>query len=794
MDPLLLFNLTVRQVIDDSTLASLDAQLGYEGMMEEIRNLNDCGTGETMSESQVANLKQKYPSLRLITCRWVSAYKSEERVRCRIVAKDIKRGTSARSLGFSSPTPSIEGLHATLTLAANRSYLFRSLDVAHAFMHSPMPKDEHVVLRLPLSVSFESGDPVFMYLFRSLNGLRNASMHWLSLLARTIEKLGLWSDETEPCIYGGYVKGLGHALLVAYVDDVLLASENEKVQKAVEEAIGKVVPVKVTGSIQTADKGGGSLTFIGRTISRAPGHSQVTLSVKDDYLKTAFDAYDITSGSKHVPDVAAHLEKTMNDKLGSQPLSPEAYARFRRTLGKLLWLAQSRHDLKVWLSLIGTQQASPKHGTEMALRSVLRFLYSDKNVHLMLPSPEYDALSFPERSRMNQFLHAFADASFAPYRFNARRGISGGVVFCEGGLVRSFARQQQALSLSSCEAELYALQMTTQESVAFTKFCHRVLFSLGEVSEPEVVEVMLESDSSSALQLIQALDLPKRSRHVEIRLLWIRGQVESGKVKIRHRPGLDNVADLFTKCLPSKDFLRHRATLGFVTMDSPLRDLMALSVVPDRKLAMIELCCRDGSMIQKACETSEMKYCGVTKDVQMKGVVLQVKRFIAEQRKAGFWVHMHVSTPCTSGSPLRNFSGSASQDNPEWKLIMDSIPQYLEGDSLADSVSFELPRSNSIWERPETKLVLQKGKFDHAQDVHLCQAGYVGKDGLPIGKVMKFMSSHKEFCFSLRGRFGRCVCDRHSPLDQVSWTDTGFYNKRLARAILNGAKACWKKK
>ena len=578
------------EVIDDSTLASLDAQLGYEGMMEEIRNLNDCGTGETMSETQVANLKQKFPSMRLITCRWVSAYKNEQRVRCRIVAKDIKRGTSARSLGFSSPTPSIGGLHATLTIAANRGYLFRSLDVAHAFMHSPMPKNEHVVLRLPLSVSFESGDPVFMYLFRSLNGLRNASMHWLSLLARTIEKLGLWSDETEPCIYGGHVKGLGHALLVAYVDDVLLASENEKVQKAVEEAIGKVVPVKVTGSIQLASQGGGSLTFIGRTIARAPGHSQVTLSVNDDYLKSAFEAHDIVSGSKHVPDVSAHLEKTLSDKLGSQPLSPEAYARFRRTLGKLLWLAQSRHDLKVWLSLIGTQQAAPKHGTEMALRAVLRFLYADRNVHLMLPSPEYDSLAFPERNRMNQFLHSFADASFAPYRFNSRRGISGGVVFCEGGLVRSFARQQQALSLSSCEAELYALQMVTQESVAFSKFCHRVLFSLGEISEPECVEVMLESDSSSALQLIQALDLPKRSRHVEIRLLWIRGQVESGKVKIRHRPGLENVADLFTKCLPSKDFLRHRLTLGFVTMDAPLNDLLALSVTPNkRKLAVVEL-------------------------------------------------------------------------------------------------------------------------------------------------------------------------------------------------------------
>ena len=162
-------------------------------------------------------------------------------------------------------------------------------------MHSPMPKNEHVVLRLPLSVSFESGEPVFMYLFRSLNGLRNASMHWLSLLAKTM-------DETEPGIYGGYVKDLGHALLIAYVDNVLLASENEDVQNAVEEATGRVVPVKCTGTILAGDKGGGSLTFIGRRISRAPGHLQVTLSVSDDYLKTAFEAiYDIVSGSKHVP-------------------------------------------------------------------------------------------------------------------------------------------------------------------------------------------------------------------------------------------------------------------------------------------------------------------------------------------------------------------------------------------------------------------------------------------------------------------------------------------------------------
>ncbi len=123
------------EVIDGSILATLDAELGYEGMQEDIRNLNDCCTGECMTEAQVNNLKQKFPNARLITCRWVSVFKNESRVRCRIVAKDIKRGTSARSLGFSSPTPSIEGLHCVVTLAANRGYLFRSLDVAHLCIH-----------------------------------------------------------------------------------------------------------------------------------------------------------------------------------------------------------------------------------------------------------------------------------------------------------------------------------------------------------------------------------------------------------------------------------------------------------------------------------------------------------------------------------------------------------------------------------------------------------------------------------------------------------------------------------
>ena len=40
-------------------------------------------------------------------------------------------------------------------------------------------------------------------------------------------------------------------------------------------------------------------------------------------------------------------------------------------------------------------------------------------------------------------------------RFNNRKGVSGGAVFFERSLVRSLSRQQQALSLSSCEADRF---------------------------------------------------------------------------------------------------------------------------------------------------------------------------------------------------------------------------------------------------------------------------------------------------------------------------------------------------
>lgn len=78
--------------------------------------LEACKTGALLNLGQVETI----PRLKSYTCvsasRWVVARKSETRVRARNVAKDIAEGPTAKQLGYSSPTPSVEGLNMVLSV------------------------------------------------------------------------------------------------------------------------------------------------------------------------------------------------------------------------------------------------------------------------------------------------------------------------------------------------------------------------------------------------------------------------------------------------------------------------------------------------------------------------------------------------------------------------------------------------------------------------------------------------------------------------------------------------------
>ena len=457
-----------------------------------------------------------------------------------------------------------------------------------------------------------------------------------------------------------------------------------------------------------------------------------------------------------------------------------------------MWMCQSRHDLKLYMSLLGTQQQSPCQGTEAALRGLLRFLRNDMNVTLRLPSESSDALTAEGYSPSSLMVHSFSDASHGPWRFNSRRGITGGVVTFQNGVVRTLARQQQSTALSSCESELYALQLVSQESVALSRLIQRVVAGLGWQHEGEIVPIVMESDSSSAIQLVQGIDLPKRSRHIEIRLEWLRDKLKCEEITLVHKQGVENVADLFTKCLPSKDFYRHRNTLGIDRVSFPVQDLAELFVeaMPKRTAyyAFLEVCCDKDSALKRACSTSGFRYLGVSSNMELLGVQRRVRDFVEQQKTEGLLVHVHVSTPCSSGSPLQNFHAGVGETET-WKVVMSSASFYL---SLGDQASFELPKNNQIWDRELTHKTLERSGLIFSGTVRLCKTGLIGKSCLPIGKQLRFVSTSGAFVTSLERRFGQCDCPEHAALNEVHFGKTALYSPVLARGILNAMKEGFK--
>ena len=104
--------------------------------------------------------------------------------------------------------------------------------------------------------------------------------------------------------------------------------------------------------------------------------------------------------------------------------------------------------------------------------------------------------------------------------------------------------------------------------------------------------------------------------------------------------------------------------------------------------------------------------------------------------------------------------------------------------------SFELPERNAIWSRPETVILLEN--FEQAL-VRLCKTGCQNKNGIPIGKTLKFVSNSISFSSNLRSKLSTCTCQTHAEPYQINYTETAFYNRKLARYILVAVKHAAKK-
>ena len=312
----------------------------------------------------------------------------------------------------------------------------------------------------------------------------------------------------------------------------------------------------------------------------------------------------------------------------------------------------------------------------------------------------------------------------------------------------------------------------------------RIMRSLVKSDFPQIKAVIF-SDSESALKLIRAMDLPRRSRHIEIKIEWIRELVANQLAEIKYQRGSDLVADALTKCLSTMRFEQLREIMGF--QEKPITEALLQSMVAQtgssRGFAFLEVCCDVHSKLRSACQDRGIAYRGITYGVEMKAVQQRTKEWVDTLTIP---LHVHLSTLCSSGSPLRRFANleQASELDASWDEHISGAVSFMK---FRSSTSFELPLSNNIWGRWFVQQTLKRFQHDHFAIVHLCQTGLSGSDKSLISKKLKFTSSIQGLTDHLHQKFGACRClTEHSTFNHVTWRNTALYNATLANAILDG--------
>ena len=117
-----------------------------------------------------------------------------------------------------------------------------------------------------------------------------------------------------------------------------------------------------------------------------------------------------------------------------------------------------------------------------------------------------------------------------------RKSTSGGCVFHRGVLPTTWSRTQPTVTLSTAEAELYAMGMTIEER----QFFQHILEEMGMPSE-----LKLHSNSSAARAVVARRGFV-RMRHLAARQLWLQDELRESRLEVMKVPSNDNPA-LMTK-------------------------------------------------------------------------------------------------------------------------------------------------------------------------------------------------------------------------------------------------------
>ena len=455
----------------------------------------------------------------------------------------------------------------TWAISAGLNYISIGCDVGNAFAEANGPKEVFYML---VDDQFQEWwtkhlgrEPIpngyVIPIYKNLQGHPEAPRLWSKHIDHILQHdLGFHPTTHEPCLYYKHHSNGELVLLLRQVDDFLISAPTLTICHSIREAI----QAKMTNKLNDL---GIVKRFNGMDIQQTRNYNKIHCAT---YLGKIITQHGWENDHAATLPVPMRTDTKHINELETTPGPTDAQERhnlehtmgfnYRQAIGELIFaLTICRIDISAAVIKLSQYSENPAKIHYQAVRHVFAYLNAtrDHGIHYWRPAPRMDLPDIPlptpitDTKILCQFyqeaerckLHGAADATWATDRLH-RRSISGITFMLAGGAIFYRTRIQPTVALSSTEAELTAMVEAGKAAL----YLRSILFEIG-IQQTEPTTIL--ADNKGALQLTNAQQPSRRTRHMEMKEFAVLHWTEDDHIHFKQIPSQYNPSDSLSKPL-----------------------------------------------------------------------------------------------------------------------------------------------------------------------------------------------------------------------------------------------------
>jgi hypothetical protein len=516
--------------------------------------------GGTLEEARGGKLLVGYQE---IGCHMVFDIKMDGNFtrKARLVAGGHKTVAPA-SITYSSVV-SRESVRLAFTIAGLNDLDVYAADISNAYLYAPCREKIWTVA----GSEFGSDSGCVFLVVRALYGLKSSGAAWRAMLAQSLSDMGYQSTRADPDVWiRAAFKPDGfeyYEMVLVYVDDILHLSHDIK---PTMDALRRLYELK-------PESCGPPTRYLGANVGKyqlEDGRMSWSMSARE-YVKNAVknveeellqENHEGLKSKADRPYPAGYRAETdvspeLNDDLAN---------RYQQLIGVLRWACElGRIDILFEISLLASHTAMPRRGHLEAVYHVFAYLKQHLNSTLVFDErlPAINEESFIQvdwngfygtekeelppkmpKARGNSVrISCFVDADHAG-NVVTRRSHTGILVFVNNALISWFSKRQNTVECSTFGSEFVALRIAVEQMEAL-----RYKLRMFGIPIDGPADVYCDNQS-----VVDSSSLPQRTlqkKHNAICFHKVREAAAIGVIRVAKIDGTENLADLFTKVLPT---------------------------------------------------------------------------------------------------------------------------------------------------------------------------------------------------------------------------------------------------